>query len=473
MSASDLAIVWNNFVWWIADQKYQAPAGRYYTWYNVDTRRFDVQPKQLNKLLRTYSANITCVFNQWPVWDDYNIIWTDDWKIYYDNETTSTLKATLSLWKQWQKIGYMRVWTDYKLYYFHDTIPSITPKYIHRSDVDWNTLTENYATYDSTDWSWTPPNWMQLLNDWDRIIFSHYNNLFQIETDWTVTKLVVFKSWENIVWITQFQWQYKIYTTIGFIGSKVYTWDWITEAVDILLDLQWLAITSVVNDWAYDYMVAWWSMYQVAWSQYLKLYDWIWWNLLKKIKDDIYYEFSTRNSQIVLWVFWDKPWYPKSITPLHIINNTTKANQILLQDNIAYNENAIYYATADRLYKITATWTAEATTSYIESLVFIGDNIRFEKEIDLIDFHFSWTSADCTIKLEAQLNENWTWLTIWSWKNWDISTTNHWLIISKNMFTQNLWVFNTIRLRVSFLSNWIQTCKFYWVILYGKQNIWK
>ena len=113
--------------------------------------------------------------------------------------------------------------------------PSIPDKYIHRTDLDWAWVAERYITYTSTDWNpfFTPPPWQPsptiLLNLWNRILFSYYNQIWQLSNSEVVTKLLTLPSEENVVWLTQFQWEYKIYTTVAESSSKIYQWDWLNN----------------------------------------------------------------------------------------------------------------------------------------------------------------------------------------------------------------------------------------------------
>ncbi len=480
MQSIPFQISWNNFTWWVNDQKYQWQAGRYYTWFNVDTRRYDVRPSLTNELVRTYEDNINCVFNQATVSSSSdNIVWLDNGKIYNDDWVTATLKHTLSVWKQWYRIGTMNVWWVQKLYYFHDTLPSITPKYIHRSNTNGWSFDENYKQYTSTTWndSIAPLDWMQVISEWARILFSHYNNIFEMDNvSETPTLLIAFPSNENVVWITNFQWEYKVYTTIGFTTSKIYRWDGTSALPTTSIDLDWLAVSSVVNDWAYDYMFADQSMYMVAWVQYQMVYNAIQGRFLGKVENDLYIEYnSPTDSAASIWIYGNIPGYPKSITPKYAIKPTDITGwEVRQYTRVVFSSSTVYYTTWTGFYKIGwAGATISNFTSYIESLVFIWDNIQYEKTVTEIILKFSWATANCKMQVQTQTQESGSWTTIWEWINTDIDWVNHWLKIPHNMFLNPIGKFNTIRFRVRFISNGQTTCRFYGLDLIWTQNIWK
>ena len=472
MTATDYIISWNNFTAWINDKKYQWQPWRYYKWFNVDTRRFDVTPSKTNTLLHTYPTRVNAIFNTSIIWWNENIVWAWDWELYVDD----VLEHSLSTWDSGNWIWTMKVWWTQYLYFFNDEIPSYSwTKKIHRATTSLSTVTEWYRTYTSTTWNdlIVPPNWMVVISEWFRILFSHYNNIFSLNDSEVVTKLIEFPSNENVVAITQFQGQYKIYTSTWFTTGKIYTWDWSSNTYDISLDLNWLYIESVINDWAYDYMIADNWFYQVAWVQYIKLYDNIKGKFLKKVWDDIYLNLVIDASTQCLAVYGSLPWYAKSITPKYIIDTTDLSDGINNRDCFTFNSGEVFYIQNAKLFKVWWTWTTTTTNSYIESLVFIWDNIRFEKWIEMIDLKFSWTTANCYLQLFIQIQESWTWIKLWEWKNADLNSNNHWFQLPKKSFLNPIWNFNTIRFKLNFVSNWITQCKFYWLDLYGKQDIWK
>lgn len=472
MTAQPFSLSWSNFTGWLTDNKYQAPAWRYWTSYNMDTRWFYAYPNIDASNINTYATNINAVFNIEQVgWWDHNIVWTNDWKIYYD----TTLKHSLSIWKQWYRIGTMKVsWTDY-LYYFQDVNPTVTPKNIHRSSIDVGSVIEWHLTYTSTDWNafiW-PVNWMQVKSEWYRILFSHYNNVFEISNTEVVSKLIWFPSNENVVWITEFQWAYKIYTTVWFVWSKIYTWDWTSEAPELSIDMNWLPIASVINDWAYDYVTMIdWSFYKIAWVQFIELYNKIWATLFKNINWLIYWQLFNKNNQSWIFTYWSLPWYPTSIVAQYTCDTSNVNDYITNWDKFAYSSNYIYYAVWKSLKRID--WNNSTTfTSYIESLVFTGTNIEYEKTIKEIVLKFSNTTTTSYIRLEVQTQESWSWIKIYEWNNVTIWGTNHWTKIVPLNFLNPVGTFNTIRFKVSFVHNWSVSWRFYWLDLLGEENVWR
>jgi hypothetical protein len=474
--AQPLQISWNNFSWWLADQKYQAPQWRYFKWYWFNTTWYDVRPTSSPGLVHTYTETINAIFNTQKVnWSNNNIIWLNNGQIYENTTLRATIAGTS---KQGYNIGYMKpFWeTNYKLYYFHYTIPVIWVKNIHRSNLNWWGFQENYRSFTSTDWNpfIVPPinpNRMLIKNEWDRILFTYFNELWQIDATEVVSKILSFPSEQNIVWLTEFQWEYKIYTTAWFASSRIYLWGWtdVDEAPKLNVDLKWLAITWWVQWlWAYDYMVADWNFYQVAWVQYQELYHRLGWNIVLAYDDRIVYELE-QNGKRVLAEYFNKPWYAKWIHPINIININSQGTWI---SAIEYNENWLVFASFSKLYSdvwVRETWNIDC---FLESMVFQWTNIQYEKTITEIILKFSLFTTNL-LKLYVQVNENNTWIKVWEWTNNSISTQNHWLKIPKHQFLNPVWNFNTIRFKLEAPHTWNRQWIIYWLDLIGNENIWK
>lgn len=468
---ADLPIGWNNFTWWMSDQKYQTQSWRYYKWHAIDTQRYDVTPMNSWKLSNTYLSDINAIFNvSWYSTDNKNVVWLDNWEIWYNNTKQHTILASST---KWYRIWVMRPswWSVYKLYYFNDAPPSTSTKYIHRSNIEWDWFNENYLSYTSTDWNTfvVPPSWMIVLSEWRRILFSYYNEIWQLSNTEVLTKLVSLRPEENIVWITQFLWEYKIYTTIWFNTSKIYKWDWLSDTPDISVDLNWLAILWWVSSlWAFDYMVADNSLFKVSWVQYQKLYDGIInWKILTAFDGKVYIEILQDDNYKIL-EFSDKPWYIEWLHPKNVVDIINPLNWVTA---VTYNSSWLIYASKKKLY---ANWTIEtwSTIPSIESMVYVWSNIQYEKILKELIFKFSWFTTT-NIIIYAQINESWTWVKLFEWNNNTISTTNHWLKIPANILTNALWKFNTIRFKIEMPHNWQAQWKFYGLDWILTEDVWK
>jgi hypothetical protein len=110
------------------------------------------------------------------------------------------------------------------------------------------------------------------------------------------------------------------------------------------------------------------------------------------------------------------------------------------------------------------------TGNGLYNITIISNLIMCEKTWHKI---FAGFISRCIIKLECDLNETWTYISLWQGINRDISWTNHWLKIQKSMFLNPIWDFNTIKFKVSFITNWVTSCRFYWLDLIGNQDVWK
>lgn len=457
------------------DQVWQWQAGRYYRGYWFDTLRFDAKPIKVPALVNTYAEQVNAIFNEEIVnGDTKNIIWTNSWKIYED----STLRFTIA-WtsKQGYNIWFMKPsgWTTYKLYYFHFTIP-VNTKSIHRSNIDGTSFDEDYRTYVSTDGNsfYTPPvqpSGMIIKNEWSRILFSYYNTIWEINNLEVVTKLITFPSEQNVVGITEFQGSYKVYTTSAFSSSRIYTWDGLDSLPILSISLQWLAITWwVQNLWAYDYFIWDDSLYQVAWVQYQKLYDKIGGRLLLWYDDRLVIELLDYLGNYFLSEYDVNPWYNRGLHPRYLIDFANQSGEIKA---ITYNSLGLVFSSNTKLlnsYSSTL-WQTWSVDAYLESLTFIGDNIQWRKTITSITCKFSWFTTN-NISLFVEIDASGTWIKLWEWNNTSVATDNMGVNIFPNMFLNPVWNFNTIRFKVVCTHTWNPQWSFYWIDLFGNQEVW-
>jgi len=451
MAGQPFTLAWNNNTWGLSDNKYQAPPGRFSEWFWIDIQNLYMQNSLSDTLTHTYPATIWGILNTAKIdWLNNNIIWLTNGSTYQN----TTTRASFTVWQQWHIIEPMNVWGTFFLYYFASW------GQIHRTNLDWTWINQSFRTYT---WSGaTQPN--VSYNDWARILFSYNNILFQINNSQIVTTALDLPLWENIVWITRFQWQYRIYTSVPFVTSKIYTWDGVSSLPSSALDIHWIEIINVVNKWAYDlFNDRDKNLYKLWWVQYIKISQWITSSLLGVYKDFVYWNFISSWTNInVLGAYGQKPWYPEWINPLYWVSTVS---------NLSYWPNILAYTIWSNLY--TVWWWNTAQTSYLTSLVFTGSNVQSLKLIDELILKFEWATATSQIKLEAELNNDWTFIHLWTWDNSSITTRNLWLRLTSNLFLNPLWNFNTIRFKVSILWDWVTTVKWYWLDLIGKQFIWK
>lgn len=464
--ADDFLISWNNFTWWMSDQKYQAPEGRYFHWTNIDTRNAFVSPNKAYTTGNTFLENITCL-NTYN-WGIFKVL--SDWKLYTDSNAlvrTFSWNSVKWVWKMFM------AWVEY-IFYFAEWSVSWN-WYIHRSTIWLWTIEDNKYSYTSSASTvYSTDDTMQIKEEWYRILFSHRNNVFSIDNDWIVEKLLELPFDENVVWITEFQWEYKIYTNAKLKNSRVYLWDWSSQFWSVSVVFNWLNIQSVINDWAYDYFTSNWWLFLLAGVQYQKLYEkktvWSIGYSLKLIwnYDWFVYLFQSAwdlSTDKNICMYWAKPWYVKSLTPIF---NIWQGNWWISAQNIYIPENI--FTLWFTYYKYN--WTARTTTAYVESLLFIWDSEQSRKTLERFVLRFSETSENCIIKVSFELNESWSWINIWQGKNGDLGSTNYWINVNKNMFLNPVWDFNVVRIKITFETNWLSTCKFYWIDLFGKQKIW-
>ena len=513
----DLIISWNNFTGWITDKLEWWPEWSYYQAYNVQTRDFYATSTWTHNTLWTYEWYIRWIYEAWKhsnSWGLSSIVWLDNWKIYLNWSLVNQISTTTQ--RQWEYISYLDDnWVVY-LYMFPWGWNSIV-KYIHKITTWWVISQENYSSYVIGWWtyiwaySWTttyakwnvvsdswsfykaittttwnlPSNTTYWLNidtqsqvkstqvvysDSNIILFSYNNCLYQF--DWiTTTDVYQFPKWENIIWITTANWNFRIYTNYNDADSYVYTMTYENllawELWDII-SFTWYAINSVVDSWSYDYLTAnWWLyIYPVSNIEDWEILHWI--NLTALIRKWplVYLNYINKSSNYNLATYWKKPWFNSSL-------EATKWLSWLVNSNatIDYNSNYIIYAIWTTLYS-NSFWTGVPINSYIESLNLKWDNIRIRKQIDYIEIKFKWATNNCKIKVDAQIDDSWTWQTIWEWINVDSTTNNYWVKLSNTNLINPIWEFNMIRFRVYFESDWVNTFKFYWIDLKLKEWLW-
>lgn len=511
---SNTQISWSNFTWWITDKLEGWPEWSYYDWYNIDTRWFYARSNSTHNLLWTYSSTIRWIYEAWKhsnAWSLSTIVWVDNWWIYLNWTLVNSISTSWQ--KQWSQIGYIDEYWKVYLYMFPFWWNSVIKK-VHKIATSWVINTENYFTYvlwwgrfiwsyswsvsyviwDVVEYSWTyykaktnntwviPTNWVNRIDlsdytdavleqsiycDWARILFSYNNNLYRID-DWICYDVFSLPKWENIVWITNSNWYFRIYTNYNWVDSYIYT---MTESqllewwYELENTFKWYSINWVIDSWAYDYFTSNWSLYSYPASN---IEDWeifrqINLSLLWKVWHYLYLNYTNKSNKYCLATFWKKVWF----------DNSLEASNWLLapvfnKNCFDYNSNYIVYSDWVNLYSNTP--TSNSITWYIESLEFRWTKEFYKKVIENAIIRFRWANDNCLIKVEAMINNNWTWITMYQWKNSDSSTDNFWVKLTSNNF--EIWEFNTIRLKVSWIWTLWNTFKFYWIDLLIKEDIW-
>lgn len=463
-------ISWNNFTGWLADQQYQAPDGRFYDGGNMNTRQFYAESTRTNELLNTYANNISVIKNTAAYGWSGNIVWTSLPWIYEDN----TLKHTIT-GSGWDggAIGYMiPVGSSVpKLYYFPD-YASQTTRVIHRSNIDGGTFNEAYKTWTAVAFGLPYVPWrVMCLNEWDRIVFTSRNYVLQIDNSEVVKILIQLPNNEDIIGITQFQWEYKIFTNSAFTDSKIYRWDGTSSTVETSLSLPWMSIDSVIWEGAYQYFTADQDLYQLWGVQYSKLYSNLQLKLKHTFQGDVYMAWEDKAWKKQILVYGNLPWYGKSICPLTTPNPANSEDEV---ENIDSWFGNIYYSSGKNLYELNTQGSITTSTveSFITSMNFVGTSIRYEKSIQKIELKFTGTDANCPIALYAQKNRSGAWIKLWEWYNGQITGSNAWITLTTNNLLNPVGNYNEISFKVVFTHNGTKRARFYGLDALIDENIW-
>lgn len=249
--------IWDiqGFSGWESDDKTRWPKDSFYSAENVEIRtdlswaRLAAEPIDTGWNI---TGKITFMQNLEYLWGSGTMVCTADGFVYVDwiykhrfTRTEPRYNSIIGIGASTDNSG------DRYIYYISQTVLGAWE--IHRSNMALNTFDDWYATYTT---SLSPSGNCVVLNKAGGIIFSKQNKIINISPSGVVTDALVLPEEETIIGITQFQNNYKIYSSVGTSGVQYY-WDW-SDTVPTYRQV-WLnqSILSVVNDGAYDYAVLW------------------------------------------------------------------------------------------------------------------------------------------------------------------------------------------------------------------------
>lgn len=461
-------IVWENFTWWYGGDKYYAPRNTYFDAYNIDTTLFKAKVTHKNELFVTPET-----------WVPINAIHINE-----NNEVISILNNrnvrrdgtflhTLPIWTYTRVASMFVSWVKF-LYAFQET-PVFGTYKIQKLNTNGTYVSE--ITYTSTGWFpfLSPSNGLVVLEERDRIIFSNYNNLFIIDNTETVQLVHSFPSSENIVGITNFQWQYSIYTNDRWKDSFKYRWSGVWGDAFTLqrqIVLHGYSLLEAINDWPYDYGMMNWELYRFAWPQYQEITAKIGWRLLKNIWGWIYHSWTWREDKWALNRFGAEPWFQEKLHAYKYIHLSNTLNPA--KDCIGYSESwEIYFSSYDSVYRVRNAWPAVPLTAHIISNQFVWEDIREEKTLEVVFLKFENTDINNKIKLEVKLNDTGNWIEIYQWYNGEVEQDTYGLRIVADKFTNKLPRFNEIAFRVSFATiDGSKTPEFMGLRAFYNNDIW-
>lgn len=456
---------WNNHTWWEADNARQWPPASFQFAKWVDVRRQPWEVTLWNSLVDTWwtvTDSILFIDNLDQYWWSGIVYCCNDWKVYLD----WVLKQTINTWTSAHNriiwMAYMNVsWTDY-LYFISKT--SSWGWEIHRATLNLATWNIWHISYTANSWAWNITDKAPTISEAARFIFGVWWRVFEVDNAETLTTKLTLPNIEDVLWITVFQNQYKVYTNTQNEHTVQYSWDGSSTAFDYKTDWQWTPLQDVVNDGWYDYVIAWDNissdLYRVAWTQREELrINEIWWARLFNnhisIRQWLVY-ISWRTDLWTSWsdVFWIYvygnfyPWYWKAL----VMDYPLSSDAMLWHTHTA--QISYFACNDDKVYKINNSSETLHTSWVITSLKYDWWpwNAYQKKYIDYAYIWFDNVSATKTLKIYAKKDWAWDlWYKLLKTIDWDYSTVN-WLVLSKEEFASlDLWDFYDLEVKVEFV----------------------
>jgi len=463
----------NSFNWWESDDLIQWPANSFYEWENIEVRK-NLSALQLAPLVEdtwwVFDDTISYMVNLETLWVEIwgIVVCLENWKIYLD----WVLKETLSTWTNaydevvWIWVNEDLTWTQY-IYYI--TATSFWSWKIHRSTTDLATFDVSYRDFSVAKGnSW----FVWVINDTGLMYLGINNKVFLMEQDEIVQEFLLLPKQEVIVWFTQFQGTFKIYTNL--INTWVqYIWDWVSEAISYRQEWENQPILWVTNDWAKDYTILWFNenysdLYLIQWTQkqelrvnletssdsrilgrYLSIREWIVY---------ISWGLTWESSNFWVYTYWNYyPWSAKSLVqsyswPNSFLHHCHKNTTSYFADTnnkvftISHNNPPSDYA---------ASWYV--VTNLYQGFMWEEKAFNYMK----VWFELNWWE----IKIYARTSMWWGWALIKT-----IDDATYWskksLRLDKNELMDNsvsLWTFNELQLKFLLTPSswWANTPKLY------------
>lgn len=442
------------FSWWEGDDIYRWPTNSFYSWENIEVRK-NLSWVQLISVLEDtwwiFDDDICYMKNLEEFWLSWIVVCLENWKIFLD----WVLKTTLNTWT----VSHNRVawiyamnvaWTDY-IYYITNT--SFWSWEIHRSTSNLSAFDVGYKTYTTDNQTASAPCF--ILKSWLWFLFAKEDKIYEVDITETVTQMFEVSPKEVIKWFTEFQNNFRIYTTL-WNNWLQYIWNWLDELADYRQVWENQPVLWVVNNGAYDYAVLWFSesysdLYLISWTQKQELrvnletstlsrvLDWY-----LSIREDIIYISwwkTWESNNYWIYTYWNYyPWTPKSLVQSYSLST----------NRFTFHSHSIatsYFANVDnKVYKINHNNPPTFATSwYVVSQV----------------YEWNQWEEKTFIKMEVAFKlETWTYFKIYIrkdiWDTWkDLKTVDNATYgskrkvkIFKNEFSNLTWNFNSLQIKL-------------------------
>ena len=468
----------NGFDWWESDDLVKWPTNSFYSWENIEIRK-NLSALQLSPKLEdtwwVFDDNITYMVNLETLWvsTGWIIVCLENGKLFLD----WVLKQTIATWTTphnriygiW--VNEDTWWTQY-VYYISWT--SSWTWRIHRSTTNLWTFDINHISYSVSPWN---TGFVWVINDAWLLFIATRNKVFQLDKSEVFEELLVLPNQEEIMWFTQFQGNFKVYSNAVNTWLQ-YVWDWSTAAPRYRQEWINQPVLWVVNDWAFDYAVLWFNefysdLYLISWTQkqeirvnletasYSRILDWFmsirewiiyisWW---KTGQSDNYGIYTYNNYY---------PWAKKSLVQSYSWTSFAFSHH-------AHSTATSYYASADdKVYKMNNNNPPDdyATSWYVVTNIYQGFMWE-EKTFNYMKvwFKLNWWEIKVYARTSMSLDSETTWIliktidnaTYWNKKSVRIDANelnNNW---------KNLWTFNEIQLKFELTPSvtWNKTPELY------------
>lgn len=455
-----------SFSGWETDRYTEWQKNSFYAWENIEIRRTSPYATLSWRLVDTWWSfdwNIVHMEYLWYLWLWNVITCTSSGKIYID----WTLKTTLSTWNSsWDKVrAVWRMWNYY--YLISESYTSTWEFKIHRANSDFSSFNVSYRSW-TVAW-WITASWVKAISINWQVVFWIVNKIFTLYSTETVNESLALPTIENIVWMTQFQDKFRIYTNL-FTTWVQYIWDWVATAPDYRTPYENWQFLSVTWDWAYDYGVMWWD--QWYWDLYIisgTQRELIRANTPWESRSRLFYEWISVSNWMIyiswawtwdsnnygIYTYWNMyPWQQKSLVQQYSSNDT-----IRLKFHWHWSENSWFSWTDNKVYKVSNTislWRQDSW--YIDSMFYEWN--RFE-ELLFDKMNIAYELDDLTsIKIYVRTSMNDSFQLI---KEITDTTKKHVRISANEIKSLNLGKFYWIQIRceliTTFWDSWGNTPK--------------
>ncbi len=458
------------FSWWESDDIIKWPTNSFYSGENVEVRK-DLSSVQLSPLLEdtgwVFDDDISYMVNLETLWVQNGgiVVCLDNGKIFLD----WVLKETLDTWTNAHNevigisVNENLSWTQY-VYYI--TATTFGAWKIFRSETDLDTADFTSFSRDYTVSSWNT-GFVWIINQTGLVYIATANKVFLMESDEIVQEFLILPEQEDIKWFTEFQGQFKIYTTVVNTGVQ-YVWDWVSEAPSYRQEWNNQPVLWVVNDWAYDYAVlgfnrSYSNLYEIAGTQkrllranlstanysrrldkYLSIRDWL-----------IYISGGQSGQSENYWIYTYGNYFPW--TPRSLVQSVSLWTDAFLHH--AHNISVSYFACADdKVYKISQNNPPDdyAASGYVVTNMYQW-YLWEEKAFDYMKVWFKLNGWEIKIyaRTEMSLSSETAWKLIKT-----LDDANYWdkryCRIDANELNNNsvwLWTFNELQMKFELTPN--------------------